>query len=103
LTIGKIKVMQSARLFGALLAHLAVGGTKTMAARQIAAIVLIVIGIAALAWGGFSWTREKTVIDLGPIQAKTQTRERVPIPPVVGGLALVAGIVLLVLPAGRRV
>jgi hypothetical protein len=74
-----------------------------MAGRRIAAIVLIVIGIAALTWGGFSWTREKTVIDLGPIEAKTQTRERLPIPPVVGGLALVAGIVLLVLPAGRRV
>ena len=74
-----------------------------MAARRIAAVLLIVIGIAALAWGGFSWTREKTVIDLGPIEAKTQTRETVPIPPVVGGLALVAGIVLLVLPAGRRV
>ena len=74
-----------------------------MAARRIAAIVLIVIGIAALAWGGFSWTREKTVIDLGPIEAKAETRETLPIPPVVGGIALVAGIVLLVLPAGRRV
>jgi hypothetical protein len=74
-----------------------------MAGRRIAAIVLIVIGIAALAWGGFSWTREKTVIDLGPIEAKTETRETLPIPPVVGGLALIAGIVLLVLPAGRRV
>jgi uncharacterized membrane protein YidH (DUF202 family) len=74
-----------------------------MAARRIAAIVLIVIGIAALAWGGFSWTREKTVIDLGPIEATAETRETLPIPPVVGGIALVAGIVLLVLPAGRRV
>jgi uncharacterized membrane protein YidH (DUF202 family) len=74
-----------------------------MAARRIAAIVLIVIGIVALAWGGISWTREKTVIDLGPIEAKAETRETLPIPPVVGGIALVAGIVLLVLPAGRRV
>lgn len=74
-----------------------------MAGRRIAAIVLIVLGIVALAWGGFSWTREKTVIDLGPIEATAETRETLPIPPVVGGIALVAGIVLLVLPAGRRV
>jgi uncharacterized membrane protein YidH (DUF202 family) len=74
-----------------------------MAARRIAALVLIIIGITALAWGGISWTREKTVIDLGPIQAKTETHERLPIPPIVGGIALVAGIVLLALPAGRRV
>jgi hypothetical protein len=73
-----------------------------VAATRIAAIVLIAIGITALAWGGFSWTREKTVIDLGPIEAKTETRETLPIQPVVGGIALVAGIVLLVLPARRR-
>lgn len=74
-----------------------------MAPARIVGIVLIVIGIVAFAWGGISWTREKTVVDLGPIEAKAETRERIPLPPVVGGLALVAGIVLLVIPARRRV
>jgi uncharacterized membrane protein YidH (DUF202 family) len=102
--MGKIKVLQRAQLFGAVLAHPSSPEVlPTMAGTRIAAIILIVIGITALAWGGISWTREKTVIDLGPIQAKTETRETLPIPPIVGGIALVAGIVLLVLPAGRRI
>jgi hypothetical protein len=70
---------------------------------RIAGFVLVVIGIVGLLWGGISWTREKTVVDLGPIEAKTETRETIPLPPVVGGLALVAGIVLLVVPSRRRV
>ena len=67
---------------------------------KIAGIVLIVLGIVALAYGGFSYTREKKVIDLGPLQATTKTRETVPIPPLLGGAAVVGGIVLLV--AGSR-
>ncbi len=74
-----------------------------MTAARIAGTVLIVIGLVGLLWGGFSWTREKTVVDLGPIQARTQEHRLIPIPPVVGGVALVAGIVLLVVPARRRV
>ena len=46
--------------------------------------------------GGFSWTREKTVIDIGPIEAKTRERETIPLPPIVGGLLLAAGVILLV-------
>ena len=42
---------------------------------KLAAIVLIVIGIVALAYGGISYTREKKVLDIGPIEATTKTRE----------------------------
>ncbi len=73
-----------------------------MTAARIAGIVLIVIGLVGLLWGGFSWTREKTVVDLGPIQARTEERRTIPIPPVAGGIAVVAGIVLLVVPGRRR-
>jgi hypothetical protein len=69
---------------------------------KIAAIVLIVAGVLALAYGGFSYTREKKVIDLGPIEATTKTRETVPIPPLVGGAAVAAGIGLLLLSSRKR-
>jgi uncharacterized membrane protein HdeD (DUF308 family) len=74
-----------------------------MAPARIVGTILIVIGIVALVWGGISYTREETVVDLGPLQATTEERETIPLPPVLGGIALVAGIVLLVIPSRRRV
>jgi hypothetical protein len=65
--------------------------------RQIAAILLIVVGLVSLIWGGISWTREETVLDLGPLQATTRERESIPMPPIVGGLLLAGGVVLLVM------
>ncbi|HUF22596.1 MAG TPA: hypothetical protein VMN81_00610, partial [Vicinamibacterales bacterium] len=62
--------------------------------------VLIVIGLIGLIWGGISYTRKEKVIDFGPIQATAERRETIPVTPVVGGIALVGGIVLLV--AGRK-
>ena len=59
-------------------------------------ILLIILGGLALAYQGFNYTRQEKVIDLGPIHATAETQEHVSIPPVLGGLALVAGIVLLV-------
>lgn len=73
-----------------------------MTATRIAGIVLIVLGLVGILWGGFSWTREKTVVDVGPFKATTQEHKTIPFPPVAGGVALVAGIVLLVLPGRRR-
>jgi hypothetical protein len=74
-----------------------------MSAVRIAGLVLIVIGLIGLLWGGISWTDERTVVDLGPIEARAEERETIPISPIVGGIALVAGIVLLVVPSRRRV
>ena len=59
-------------------------------------MLLIVIGLVSLLMGGFSWTREKTVLDIGPIEATTREHKTLPIPPVVGGLVLAAGVLLLV-------
>ena len=73
-----------------------------MTPARIAGIVLIVFGLIGFVWGGISWTEEKTIVDLGPIQATAQDRETIPITPVVSGIAVVAGIVLLVIPGRRR-
>jgi len=62
----------------------------------IVGILLIVIGVIGLAYGGISYTKEKTVVDIGPIKATADSRETIPVPPILGGLALVGGIVLIV-------
>lgn len=73
-----------------------------MSTKRIAGLVLIVVGVVALAMGGVFWTDRDTVLDAGPLQVTTTEREGVAIPPIVGGLAIVGGIVLLVLPERRR-
>lgn len=67
----------------------------------IVGVVLIVLGVAALAFGGFSFTHKEKVVDLGPIEASADKKENVALPPILGGLAIVGGIVLLVA-GGRR-
>jgi uncharacterized membrane protein YidH (DUF202 family) len=69
---------------------------------KILGIVLIVIGLIALATGGLSWTRREKVVDLGPIQATAEKRETLPLSPVFGGAALVAGIVLVAVGSKKR-
>ena len=69
---------------------------------KIAAIVLIVVGVTALAYGGITYTREKKVIDLGPIQATTKERETIPLPPVLGVAAIAGGVILLVVSGRKR-
>jgi hypothetical protein len=59
------------------------------------AIALIVLGVLALAYGGFSYTHEKKVVDLGPIQASRKETSTVPLPPILGVVAIIGGGVLL--------
>lgn len=66
----------------------------------LAGIVLIVAGLAALAWQGITYTSRETVLDIGPIHATTERQRRIPLPPIVGAVAVVAGIALAV--TGRR-
>jgi hypothetical protein len=68
---------------------------------RIAAIVLIVVGVIALAYGGISYTRREKILDVGPIEATAERRETIPLPPVLGAAAIVGGIVLLIA-ASRR-
>ena len=64
-------------------------------------MVLIVIGVLALAFGGFSYTKREKVLDLGPLHATTETRKTIPIAPIAGIAALLGGIALVV--AGSKV
>ena len=73
-----------------------------MTTKRLIGIALIVIGIVALVWGGVFWTDRETVIDAGPLQVTTDEREGVALPPILGVIALVGGIVLLVVPDRRR-
>lgn len=68
---------------------------------KIVGIVLIVVGVIGFVYGGFSWTRNETVLDAGPIEINAEKRESLPITPIASGVALVAGLVLVVA-GGRR-
>jgi hypothetical protein len=63
-------------------------------------VLLIVFGVGALVYQGFSYKTEEKVLDLGPIQATKETKHAVPIPPIVGALVLAGGVVLVI--AGAR-
>lgn len=58
-------------------------------------MALVVLGVLALAYGGFSWTRKDKVVDVGPIEITADKREAVALPPIAGGLMLVGGLALL--------
>ncbi len=66
----------------------------------IVGLILIAIGIIALAYGGFSYTKREKVIDAGPLQVSADREKTVPFPPILGGICLVGGIILVV--AGGR-
>jgi len=65
--------------------------------------VLVVLGVLALVYGGISYNRQKTVLDVGPFKATATEQKNVPLSPIVGGIALIGGIVLLVAPRKRLV
>jgi uncharacterized membrane protein YidH (DUF202 family) len=68
---------------------------------KIVGVVLIVVGIIALVYGGISYTTREKVLDIGPIEATRETRKTVPLPPLLGGLALAGGVVLLIVGSKR--
>ena len=63
---------------------------------KVAGIILIVLGLIGLAWGGISYATRDTIFKAGPIQATKETTHTVPIPPIAGLIALVGGIALLI-------
>ena len=64
-------------------------------------IALIVLGIVAFAYQGITYTSREKIIDIGPLQATAETKKTIPLSPVLGGLALVGGIVLVVVGAKK--
>jgi hypothetical protein len=68
----------------------------------IAGVLLIVLGLAALVYQGVSYTSRETVIDIGPVHATADREKTLPIPPVVGIVAVAGGVALLVAGARKR-
>ncbi|MHB8882815.1 MAG: DUF3185 domain-containing protein [Thermodesulfovibrionales bacterium] len=72
-----------------------------MKSNSMIGIILIVVGLIAFAYQGITYTTREKVVDLGPIQISADKTRTFPLPPIVGGIALVGGIVLLVM-GGRK-
>jgi len=64
-------------------------------------VILIVLGTAALAYQGFTYTTEEEIVDIGPIEATAETEKTVPISPLLGGATLVGGIILVIVGTRR--
>ena len=65
-------------------------------------ILLVILGALALAYQGISYTSQEKILDVGPIHATKETHERIPLPPILGGIALLSGGVLLALNMRRK-
>jgi hypothetical protein len=63
---------------------------------RILGIVLVVVGLIGLIYGGVSWTHREKVVDVGPLEVSKDKHEWQPISPLIGGVALAAGLVLLI-------
>lgn len=68
---------------------------------KVTGFLLVVIGILALVYGGISYNRERTIIDMGPFKATATEQKNVPFSPIVGGIVLLGGLLLLLVPRRR--
>jgi uncharacterized membrane protein HdeD (DUF308 family) len=59
-------------------------------------LILIVVGVLSLMYQGFTYTTHKKVLDFGPIQATKEEHHSVSLPPILGALALIGGVIVLV-------
>ena len=67
---------------------------------KVVGIILIALGVIALAYQGITYTTKDKVIELGPLKVEATKEKTIPLPPVLGGVAVAAGVVLLI--AGAR-
>ncbi|MBU3949558.1 MAG: DUF3185 domain-containing protein [Proteobacteria bacterium] len=68
-----------------------------MKTNKLTGIILIVVGVVAFAYQGITYTTREKIVDLGPLQVTAEKTKTFPLPPLVGAVALVSGIVLLVM------
>ena len=59
-------------------------------------LILIVLGAIGLIYGGITYTRSRETVDLGPLEVTAEKKETIPLPPIVGGIMLLAGVALVV-------
>ena len=67
----------------------------------IVGVILIILGVVALAYQGITYTTKDKVVDLGPLKVEAQREKTIPLPPILGVVALVGGVVLLLVSARR--
>jgi len=63
-------------------------------------VILIILGVISLVYQGITYTTHKKVLDIGPLQATTEQHKTIPLPPVLGAIAMIGGVMLLL--AGRK-
>lgn len=68
---------------------------------MVIAVILIAVGVVSLAYQGITYTTREKVLEVGPIKATAEKEKTIPLPPILGGLALAGGVVLLVVGARR--
>jgi uncharacterized membrane protein len=68
----------------------------------IVGIILIVLGVIALAYQGITYTTKERVVDIGPLKVDKEKEKTIPLPPVLGGVAVAAGVVLMIVGARSR-
>lgn len=73
-----------------------------MKTAYVAGIILIVLGVIGLAYGGIHYTKRQRLFDAGPIHASRDKQQTIPISPVLGGIAVAGGVVLLVVGAKHK-
>jgi hypothetical protein len=64
-------------------------------------VALIILGVVALAYQGITYTTREKIIDIGPLKASVDKKKSIPLPPIVGGLALAGGVILVIVGARR--
>lgn len=67
-----------------------------MNSTTVVGIVLIILGVLALAYQGITYTKTEEIIDIGPFKATAETQKTIPLSPLLGGLALAGGVVLVI-------
>ena len=68
---------------------------------KVIGVVLAILGLLALVYGGISYNRQRTVLDVGPFRATASEQKNIPLSPIVGGIVLLSGILLMVIPRKR--
>jgi uncharacterized membrane protein HdeD (DUF308 family) len=72
-----------------------------MSGRMMLGVALIALGVIALVYQGFTYTTQKKVLDIGPIQATKEEHHSIPVPPIIGVIALISGVAVLATGRGK--
>jgi len=67
----------------------------------VSGVFLIILGVLIFVYQGVSYTKREKIVDIGPIEATKETHKTLPLPPILGGLAVAGGIGLVVMGSKR--